>query len=117
MPIRLVYIAEAHASDEWPVGAHIRQRQPKTTLERCRVAAARLAELGVQDIPCLVDTADDAFSRRYACWPLRWFFVRDGVIEQVAQPHGASGYDLSEVVTWLVARRAERRAATSSTSP
>ena len=105
--IRLVYIAEAHASDEWPVGPKIQQAQPRTTLARCAVAARRLSELGLSSVPALVDTSGDAFSQRYSCWPLRWYFVRDGRLEHVAQPRGGGGYDTQELVTWLFARRHE----------
>ena len=85
---RLVYIAEAHASDEWPIGAHIQQPQPRSTAERCGVARRRLAELGVARLPVLVDTApDNAFGKAYASWPLRWFFLDGHTLTAVAQPN------------------------------
>lgn len=101
----LVYIAEAHASDEWPVGPHIHQPQPQSTVERCAVATRRLAQLGLSSLPTLVETSSEEFHKAYACWPLRWYFVRDGRIEHIAQPHGGGGYAPEEIVTWLCARR------------
>jgi len=72
---QLVYTAEAHASDEWPVGSHIAQRQPRSTHERVCVARRRLAELGVNWPGTLVDTGREAFQEAFACWPLRWYFL------------------------------------------
>ena len=96
---------QAHAADEWPVGPHIHQPQPKTTADRCDVARRRLAELGIYEIPALVDTANECFSRAYASWPLRWFFLEGNTITAVAQPRGGGGYDVKEIVSGLVARR------------
>jgi len=100
-----VYTAEAHAADEWPVGPHIHQPQPKSTEERCGVARRRLAQLGVSDIPVLIDTAEENFSRAYASWPLRWFFPDGHTITAVAQPQCGGGYDVKEIVSGLAARR------------
>jgi len=100
-----VYTAEAHAADEWPVGPHIHQPQPKSTEERCGVARRRLAQLGVSDIPVLIDTAEENFSRAYASWPLRWFFLDGHTITAVAQPQCGGGYDVKEIVSGLAARR------------
>ena len=44
-----VYIAEAHAVDEWPVGHPVHICQPKSTMERICTAQVRLEELGVRD--------------------------------------------------------------------
>lgn len=101
----LVYTAEAHASDEWPVGPHIHQPQPKSTAGRCAVATRRLAQLGLESLPALVETSSEAFHRAYASWPLRWYFMRDRRIEHIAQPHDGGGYAPEEIVTWLCARR------------
>ena len=107
---RLVYIAEAHASDEWPIGAHIQQPQPRSTAERCGVARRRLAELGVARLPVLVDTApDNAFGKAYASWPLRWFFLDGHTLTAVAQPTGGGGYDVRQLVSGLMAKVAEVR--------
>lgn len=102
-----VYIAEAHASDEWPVGHPVRIRQPKSTVERLEVARERLAELGVGDeFVRLVDAVEedgDRFHRTYAAWPFRWFLVngKDRKIMSVAQPRN-SGYDVKELVAWII---------------
>ena len=110
MHFQLVYVAEAHASDEWPVGGPCAQVQPATTAERAAVAAARLEELGLGALPpALADTAPrEAFQELYACWPLRWYFLDGHTLTHIAQPHPGGRYDLNEIVTWLAATRARR---------
>ena len=100
MHCQFVYIAEAHASDEWPVGSHIDQPQPRSTNARVGVAARRLKELGFAWPGTLVDTADETFHKTYACWPLRWYFLDGHRIEHVALPR-ASLYDVREIEAWV----------------
>ena len=99
MHFQLVYVAEAHASDEWPVGGPCAQVQPATTAKRAAVAAARLEELGLGALPpALADTAPrEAFQELYACWPLRWYFLDGHTLTHIAQPHPGGRYDLNEM--------------------
>lgn len=92
----LVYIAEAHASDEWPLGGLCSQQQPRSTAERVSVAQARLSELGITTGPTLVDTAEEIFSKTYAAWPIRWFWLHGRIITSIAQPcnGGVGGYPI-----------------------
>ena len=97
---QLVYTAEAHASDEWPVGSHIAQRQPRSTHERVSVARRRLAELGVNWPGTLVDTGREAFQEAFACWPLRWYFLDGHTVTHTAQPSGGA-YDVTQIELWI----------------
>lgn len=100
-----VYIAEAHACDEWPVGHPVLVRQTHTTEERLGVARQRLKDLGVgEEFARLVDLAEhNEFHAHYACWPLRWYMVEGGgrALSGIAQPR-FSGYDVAELVGWVV---------------
>lgn len=99
-----VYISEAHAADEWPVGHSVHIDQPKTTDERLVVAQRRLADLGVgEEFVLLVDFAqENNFHANYACWPFRWFTVGKGRrLTSIAQPR-ESEYDVGELVSWVV---------------
>jgi len=102
-----VYIAEAHAADEWPVGHSVCINQPKSTTERVAVAQQKLADLGVgEEFVCLVDSAEEnSFHATYACWPFRWYTVEamSHRLTTIAQPRH-SGYDVRELVTWIVAQ-------------
>ena len=106
MVLVFVYISEAHAADEWPVGHYANINQPKTTEERRSVAKQRLLELGVgEEFVRLVDLAEEnSFHAHYACWPLRWYMVEEErKLSAIAQPR-RSGYDIRELVSWIVSQ-------------
>jgi len=73
----LVYIAEAHANDEWPIGNVIDLPQHRSTQQRID-AAKQCIEATQIEWRCVVarcDDDDDPFERLYAPWPLRFFIV------------------------------------------
>lgn len=88
-----IYIAEAHAREEWPIGeAHsnggvLSLAQAKSLAERR--AAARIFEQQLAwPFAIYVDGMGDAFEATFAAWPLRFFVVAaDGqTIAHVAHP-------------------------------
>lgn len=106
MAFVFVYISEAHACDEWPVGHGVQVNQPTSTQDRIAVAEQKLAELGVGDeFIRLVDFAEENnFHQAYACWPLRWYTLassKSRMMTTIAQPRH-SGYDMRELVSWIV---------------
>jgi len=121
----VVYIAEAHASDEWPISSArfngdrgaVHVPQPRADADRCALAARFAADFGLSDAPLLVDAAEgadaDAFERAYAPWPLRFHGVVGGgahggaTIGFVAHPRDC-GYDVAALRDWALAAAAER---------
>jgi len=87
-----VYIVEAHAIDEWPVGDPLKVSQPLTTSERVGVARAFVNGYHFQ-LPMLVDTIDNCYSETFAAWPIRFFVVENGKILFKAQPDEKNTYD------------------------
>ena len=74
----IVYIQEAHASDEWPIEqleVEIRQHQ---TIEERLVAARRFIKdfNSPADIPFLADNMRNEFNNHYASWPFRFWILR-----------------------------------------
>ena len=69
-----VYIAEAHAVDEWQMQANLDEdvllRQHVTLEERFAAAREGVERLGLT-MPVLVDGMDDAVSETFAAWPER----------------------------------------------
>ena len=75
MAFLAVYIAEAHASDQWPLGDRVAIAQHATLAERA--AASRRfrfcthgrgdAAAALPPMPMAVDAMDDAFERAFAC--------------------------------------------------
>lgn len=69
-----VYVAEAHATDEWQLQSNLDERVliPQHVTLEDRFAAAREGRrrLGLT-LPVLVDGMDDAVSEAFAAWPER----------------------------------------------
>jgi len=88
-----VYIVEAHAVDEWPVGDPLKITQPICTIERCGVARAFVRDYKFQ-VPMVVDTIENEFSERFAAWPIRFYVVEEGRrLAFKAQPDHNNTYD------------------------
>ena len=76
-----VYVAEAHAVDEWQMPANVEDgvlvRQHVTLEERFAAAREGVERLGLT-IPVLVDDMDDAVSEAFAAWPERLYVAEPG---------------------------------------
>lgn len=86
-----MYIAEAHASDEWPVGPSVSHTEaPQTLTQRMELARDLVVRTQRQfprwNVPVLVDGMDDMFERSYAAWPMRFFVLQGGRVLHKAQP-------------------------------
>jgi len=97
-----VYIDEAHACDEWPLGTIECVKKPKTQEERISIAQYFVDKYQLK-IPLLVDNMKNSFDSVYAAWPERWYILRlgDGRIHKIGYPNTEFGYDRREVKRWL----------------
>jgi len=92
-----VYIAEAHACDEWPLGNFECVKKPKTQEERIAAAQYFVDKYGLK-IPVLVDNMDNAFDNVFAAWPERWFLLHKSMtVLDVGFPTTEFGYDRGQV--------------------
>jgi len=88
-----VYIEEAHAIDEWPMGDGAKGSefkaivQPHTISERAEAAKLLVTELGYE-VPLVVDNMENEVRIKYACWPLRFYVIDEEKIWYKAQPSG-----------------------------
>ena len=100
----LVYVAEAHAYDEWKfLGGQFSSTLQHKTLEDRFDAATQLL---TKNIPCpiYVDKMDNSASTLYAALPERLYIINNGIIEYAGgcgTRHGPAGYKPSEVKQWL----------------
>jgi len=82
----VVYIAEAHSRDEWPVGATIsRFDQPRTLDERRVLAALTAVELGIE-WPIFVDSLADGFGQQLGAWPTRLYLFEGRRLAHINSP-------------------------------
>jgi len=106
-----VYIAEAHAQDEWPIsssryavqkkkGLPIIINQPKTNEERLESANLFVTDFEFR-IPTVIDSIDNVFDVHYSPWPLRFYVIDGGKMAYIAQPKQCS-YDLAHLRSWLL---------------
>lgn len=83
----LIYIAEAHATDEWPIGelpAGLTELRQHVSIEDRRQAAAQLLE-EYKDVihprmDIKLDELTNEFNRCYSSWPFRVWIVDNGKI-------------------------------------
>jgi len=87
-----VYIVEAHAIDEWPVGDPLKITQPLSTIERCGVARAFVRAYDLK-VPMIVDVISNDFSETYAAWPIRFYVIENEKLVYKAQPDHKNTYD------------------------
>lgn len=97
-----VYISEAHASDEWPLGRLESVPQHKTKEERLG-AAKNFVTKYEWKLPMLVDGMKDIFARQYGAWPERFFIVgADRKVAHLAMPTLEFGFDRADIASWLL---------------
>lgn len=106
----LVYIAEAHAGDKWPINSTVyagpgnsvaTHKSVDERIATCRRMLGAL-ELDGCGVEVYVDSMDDSFLKLFACWPTRLFGIgRDGhTIERIAMPCDAT-FELGPMLDWL----------------
>jgi hypothetical protein len=87
----VVYIREAHALDSRQPsggGSNPVLEDPRTLLERRKVAEVCITKLELESLPALVDDVDDTVNSAYAAWPDRIYLIgADGKIAY----HGGRG--------------------------
>jgi len=98
----VVYVSEAHAIDESPLGSSVCIPKHKNIEDRIEVAKKYLVEERKCKIPVLVDTMNNDFEEVYKGWPERFYIIQGDVLKVIAQPSGEDlGFDRSEVSNWL----------------
>lgn len=88
----MVYIKEAHAVDEWPLGHDVEVAQPKTLEERLALARQFRDEHNVQ-FPIVVDGVENHFTHTFSAWPERYYLVEGQRLAEACEPTTEYGYD------------------------
>jgi type I thyroxine 5'-deiodinase len=93
-----VYIAEAHASDEWPVRTtkELQCRQHRNNFERWN-AANKFAKEFNYKIPCIIDSVKNEFQTTYAAWPARAYLIVNKKIQFILNPINPGYFDFGHL--------------------
>jgi hypothetical protein len=89
-----VYISEAHATNEWPLGRRVCIAQHETIEERIAAAQSYRSDMAAK-VPMVVDTMSNSFNSQYNVWPERLFIINNGVVEYVADLY------IDQRIPWL----------------
>lgn len=93
----LVYIAEAHADDEWPIGSDLVFNQPKTLEDRQKIIMEFFQKTEFE-WPCLMDNEKNEFDEIYSAWPLRFYIIDNyGRLPLIAEPQDGGYYELPKI--------------------
>jgi len=97
-----IYIAEAHARDQWPVGKTISCVDQPTTLEQRLKNAQEFQKNFNFQMPMLVDNMNNSFHHTYGSWPFRFFVISDGKLILKAEPQQEIfSYNVNEIDHWI----------------
>ncbi|UJR11099.1 hypothetical protein I4U23_015281 [Adineta vaga] len=102
MQFLTIYIAEAHARDQWPVGRTISCVDQPTTIEQ-RIAHAQQCKNDLKfEMPMLVDNMDNTFHLTYGSWPFRFYVIYDSKLALKAEPDKETfSYHIDELNQWI----------------
>lgn len=97
-----VYIAEAHARDQWPVGKTIScVDQPTLLADRLRHAEEFRKNFKLE-MPMLVDNMENTFHTTYGAWPFRFYIIDQGRLVLKAEPNETTfAYDMDTIDQWF----------------
>ncbi len=93
----IIYIKEAHPSDDWPIPVSSRLKyikDPANQFERFQVASTCVADLNLS-IPCLIDDEENSTATAYKGHPDRLYVIgKDGKVAYRGGP-GPQGFSPS----------------------
>jgi len=99
-----VYIREAHACDQWPLGKAVVIPQHQSLSDRL-AAAKRFQSENSYKPTLLVDTMENKFDGEYASWPERAYIIHQGKMMYICNlsPEGALDWE-DGIEEWLASQ-------------
>jgi len=99
--VAVVYLAEAHGSDEWPVGPSVSCVEQSTCIEDRITRAALMKATHGWRFPVLVDSMQNEFHEAWGAWPMRYFGLSGGRVVMRAEPCPKTHYlDMAPLRAW-----------------
>jgi len=98
-----IYLAEAHAQDQWPLGRHVEVTQHKTVEDRIAVAS-RFVEQHDYELHMVVDDITNPFMTTYWAHPERFFIIQDGKMGLKGQPTDSGWYVFDDITNFVLGK-------------
>lgn len=95
-----IYLLEAHAKDQWPLGNFVVVEQHKTLEDRIAMAKRYIKETGWQ-MDMVVDNMKNEFQWIFWAHPERFYIADQGKLQYKARPTDQGYYILQELYDWL----------------
>jgi len=95
-----IYISEAHAQDQWPLGRHVAVLQHKVLDDRIAIANRFVQKYGYK-IPMVVDDMSNGFMKTFWAHPERFFVVDDGKLALKGQPTDDGWYLYDDIKNYV----------------
>jgi len=95
-----IYLCEAHAVNQWPLGRFVVVEQHKAIKDRKEVATAFVEKTGYK-IKMYVDSMENTFMNTFWAHPERFFIIDDGKLMLKAQPTDDGYYIFEDINSYL----------------
>lgn len=95
--VAMVYLSEAHAADEWPMGRHVVVLQHKDIEQRARAAREFVSSTGLMFDDIFLDNMNDAFMHAFSAHPQRFFVIDAGGLLRFKAAPFEGEYTLADV--------------------
>lgn len=95
-----IYIEEAHASDEWPIGSKIDIKQHQTNQARkdCLNLFIQKYPITKELFVCSFASVESKISERTNVWPFGIWIVRGGIVIDQILPKSDTTFDIQELL-------------------
>lgn len=95
-----VYIEEAHASDEWPIGSKtiINQHQTNNDRKDCLLKFTQTYPWIEQIFVCSYAKVESKISKSFNVWPFGLWLIKNNVVVDQLLPHKDTTFNIGEFV-------------------
>jgi len=98
LQVAVVYIAEAHASDTWPMKWAVEWPRPVNLEQRVQYARTCVKDLQLGGMRLLVDDMDNAFNACFGAWPTSYYILHHTKLIYIGNPPPTEAfYDIHQL--------------------
>ena len=95
----VLYIAEAHAEDLWPIGGLYPTMSHKSIEDRIN-ASKKMRQILSWDGELFIDNMMDQFLEKYGAWPIGVFAFNKGILTWRAKPRNST-IEIQDIIQYF----------------